>query len=273
MAGMAQTGLLCRRMLHARCVRGAVGMAVREAHSRLAATAPRRRRQHHPSLYYVVRPAMVKVAVADVPRVLGAGGATIKRIEAETGAKLRLERSTSTTSARSRGSHEHREQTTGCGYRVLYSLALQLSRSGSLPPYRRCAGSARHPAGTRRVGSEGRGFKLHCVGGVNSHLRVRSCFAVRLQYQQRVSWLVPRCTLSSSAQLSWPTTDDSNVSAKVHRCCGLLRFAAARDRLCPPRPAFYTSHGALTALRSVGLAVAGDSATFPTRKHAMNEMN
>ena len=60
--------------------------------------------------------------------------------------------------------------------------------------------------------------------------------------------------------------DDSTVSAKVHRCCGLLRFAAARDRLCSPGPAFYTSHGVLTALRSVGLAVAGDSTTFPDKE-------
>ena len=43
----------------------------------------------------------------------------------------------------------------------------------------------------------------------------------------------------------------------------VLRLAAARDRLCSPGPAFYTSHGALTALRSVRHS--------RTRKHAMND--
>ena len=82
----------------------------------------------------VVRPAMVKVAVADVPRVLGAGGATSKLIEAETGAKLRLERSTTTTSTRSRGTAS-RLPGAATGYSILWlcsSLGLALSpRTGA----------------------------------------------------------------------------------------------------------------------------------------------
>ena len=81
----------------------------------------------------VVRPA-VKVAVADVPRVLGAGGATSKLIEAETGAKLRLERSTTTTSTRSRGTAS-RLPGAATGYSILWlcsSLGLALSpRTGA----------------------------------------------------------------------------------------------------------------------------------------------
>ena len=109
----------------------------------------------------VVRPAMVKVAVADVPRVLGAGGATIKRIEAETGAKLRLERSTTTTSTRSRGTAS-RLPGAATGYSILWlcsSLGLALSpRTGARVVHvtqREHVGSDRREEGSNNTVSVG----------------------------------------------------------------------------------------------------------------------